>query len=58
MEIRLAKTAGFCIGVDGAVQLTGRLLDTGVFTRAAVLRPDKTYAVHLLDASYTKVGTL
>ena len=35
-----------------------RLLDTGVFTRAAVLRPDKTYAVHLLDASYTKEGTL
>ena len=29
MEIRLAKTAGFCFGVDRAVQLTGRLLDAG-----------------------------
>ena len=29
MEIRLAKTAGFCFGVDRAVKLTYGLLDEG-----------------------------
>ena len=37
MEIRLAKTAGFCFGVDRAVQLTGRLLDAG--EKVATLGP-------------------
>ena len=37
MEIRLAKTAGFCFGVDRAVQLTRRLLDAG--EKAATLGP-------------------
>ena len=29
MEIRLAKTAGFCFGVNRAVELTYNLLDEG-----------------------------
>ena len=29
MEIRLAKTAGFCFGVDRAVKLTYGLLEEG-----------------------------
>ena len=29
MEIRLAKTAGFCFGVNRAVELTNGLLDEG-----------------------------
>ena len=37
MEIRLAKTAGFCFGVDRAVQLTCRLLDAG--EKVATLGP-------------------
>lgn len=37
MEIRLAKTAGFCFGVDRAVQLTRRLLDAG--EKVATLGP-------------------
>ena len=37
MEIRLARTAGFCFGVDRAVQLTRRLLDQG--EKVATLGP-------------------
>ncbi len=37
MEILLAKTAGFCFGVDRAVKLTYRLLDEG--RRVATLGP-------------------
>ena len=37
MEIRLAKTAGFCFGVDRAVQMTRRLLDAG--EKVATLGP-------------------
>ena len=37
MEIRLAKTAGFCFGVDRAVKLTYGLLDEG--RRVATLGP-------------------
>ena len=37
MEIRLAKTAGFCFGVDRAVQLTYRLLEAG--EKVATLGP-------------------
>src|SRR5699024_6347938 len=37
MEIHLAKTAGFCFGVDRAVQLTCRLLDAG--EKVATLGP-------------------
>ena len=37
MEIILAKTAGFCFGVNRAVELTGRLLDEG--KRVATLGP-------------------
>ena len=33
----MAKTAGFCFGVDRAVQLTGRLLDAG--EKVATLGP-------------------
>ena len=37
MEIRLAKTAGFCFGVDRAVKLTYGLLDEG--RKVATLGP-------------------
>ena len=37
MEIRLAKTAGFCFGVNRAVELTYKLLDEG--HRVATLGP-------------------
>ena len=37
MEIRLAKTAGFCFGVDRAVQMTRALLDAG--EKVATLGP-------------------
>ena len=37
MEIRLARTAGFCFGVDRAVQLTHSLLDAG--EKVATLGP-------------------
>ena len=37
MEICLAKTAGFCFGVDRAVQMTCRLLDEG--KKVATLGP-------------------
>ena len=37
MEIRLARTAGFCFGVDRAVQLTRSLLDQG--EKVATLGP-------------------
>ena len=34
MEIRLAKTAGFCFGVNRAVELTYNLLNEGFSNRA------------------------
>ena len=37
MEIRLAKTAGFCFGVNRAVQLVDRLVDEGA--KVATLGP-------------------
>ena len=37
MEVRLAKTAGFCFGVNRAVELTNKLLDEG--HRVATLGP-------------------
>ena len=40
MEIRLAKTAGFCFGVDRAVKLTYGLLDEG--RKVATLGPSST----------------
>ena len=46
MKIILAKTAGFCFGVDRAVKLTYRLLDEG--RRVATLGP----LIHNPQAAY------
>ena len=53
MEILLAKTAGFCFGVDRAVKLTYRLVEEGL-TDAIMQAPQQEYTRRLIAAIPTR----
>ena len=56
MEIRLAKTAGFCFGVDRAVKLTYGLLEQGVRVATLPVTPEKLKAAMTAKAAGVPYG--
>ena len=56
MEIRLAKTAGFCFGVDRAGKLTYGLLEQGVRVATLPVTPEKLKAAMTAKAAGVPYG--